>query len=830
MPAKGRRNFFGKTFYPLSYFIFPVPKFFQNFKIKKMKQLLGTMATICVCLFSNAQSVKVTLKGKIVDSETNTAITAATITTENATIIANDEGNFTLSKLKKGVYSLTISSIGYVTNTFSINAEKDNNLIFSLKRSTFFLQPLEVKSIRASDKAPFTKTNLSKEQLFKTNVAQDLPFMLNQTPSTVVNSDAGNGVGYTNMTIRGVDATRINVTLNGIPYNDAESQGTFWVNMPDFTSSLNSIQIQRGVGTSSNGTGAFGATVNLSTNEFNEKAFSEINNSFGSFNTWKHTVKAGTGLIDNHFTVDARLSKITSDGFVDRASSNLQSFALSAAYLNKKSSLRFNIFNGKEKTYQSWNGLPESLLTSNRTFNSVGTEKPGEPYNNETDNYQQNHYQLFFNHSFNQKLSLNTAAYYTTGAGYYEQYKADASFSSYNLPNVQIGNTTITSTDLVRQLWLKNKFYGQIFSIQYKNKQQQLTLGGGWSTYEGGHFGKVIWAKTGIEKDYEWYNTPAIKKDFNTYLKWETKLVKNVDLFTDLQYRFVRHEMNGFRDNKNLRIDRKFNFINPKIGVTYTVNDLQLYASYAIGNKEPNRNDFEAGTTNQPKSERLNNIELGFSRKNSKYQYGINFYHMQYKNQLVLTGQVNDVGAYTRVNIPNSYRMGIELQGSYVINKLINISGNLTVSRNKIKAFTEFIDRYNANFDFIGQQAINHRNKDIAFAPSVISGYTINILPFRQTEISLLGKYVGRQYLDNTENKARSLNSFYTQDLRIIQSLGSKKLKNCSVIFQLNNVFNEQYEPNGYTFSYIYDGALTTENYFYPMAGTNFMLAFNIKL
>ncbi len=789
------------------------------------------MAAIMVCLFSTAQSSKFTIKGRIIDSKSKQPVTAATINVENQILVASDDGYFTLSKLKKGTYTLNISSVGYITTTSTLSVSSNTEIEIVLEPSSLYLQPLEIKSIRASNKAPFTKTNIGKEQLFKTNVAQDLPFMLNQTPSVVVNSDAGNGVGYTNMTIRGVDATRINVTLNGIPYNDAESQGTFWVNMPDFTSSLNSIQIQRGVGTSSNGTGAFGATVNLSTNELNEKAYSEFNNSFGSFNTWKHTIKAGTGLINNHFTVDARLSKITSDGYVDRASSNLQSFAVSAAYLNKQSSLRLNIFNGKEKTYQSWNGLPENLLKTNRTFNSVGTEKPGEPYNNETDNYQQNHYQLFFNHAFNSIVSFNTAAFYTTGAGYYEQYKSNEDFDSYNLPNVQVGNTTITSTDLVRQLWLKNKFYGQIFSFQYKKKQQQqLTFGGGWSTYEGGHFGKIIWAKTGIQKDYEWYNTPAIKKDFNTYLKWETTIAKNIDLFTDLQYRFVEHKMNGFRDNQNLNIDRKFHFINPKIGITYSIENWQVYASYAIGNKEPNRNDFEAGVNNQPKSERLNNIEIGVNKKTNRYQLCVNFYHMQYNNQLILTGAINDVGAYTRANIPNSYRMGIELQGSYVLNKWLNVSANFTISKNKIKHFTEYVDMYDANFNFLGQQTIKHHNKDIAFSPNLISGFTVNILPFKQTEISLLGKYVDRQYLDNTENKARSLNSFYTQDIRLIQQLGNKKWKNCNVIFQVNNIFNKLYEPNGYTFTYVYDGSLTTENFYYPMAGTNFMLALNIRL
>lgn len=700
----------------------------------------------------------------------------------------------------------------------------------AVKDSFYVLSPVEVKAIRAGDKAPFTKTNISKKEIEKNNLGQDIPIILNQTPSVVINSDAGNGVGYTGIRIRGTDATRVNVTLNGIPYNDAESQGTFFVDLPDFTSSVNSIQVQRGVGTSSNGTGAFGATISLSTNEFNPKAYGELSNSYGSFNTWKNTVKAGTGLINDHFTVDARLSRVISDGYIDRASSNLQSFYLSGACTGNKSSLRFNIFSGKEKTYQAWNGVPEALLKTDRTYNSSGTDKPGEPYDNETDNYRQTHYQLFFNTQCNDNWNFNTAAFLTRGLGYYENYKGSEAFADYGLPDLVIGGTTIKETDLVRQKWLDNYFYGQIFSAQYKKDRNAITAGGGWTVYDGNHHGNVIWAQYGFDKDYKYYDVDAWKSDFSVYVKWQYELSKYWSLFTDLQYRHVQHKMDGFDDNPGLFINRKFDFINPKAGITYAKNGWQTYFSYALANKEPNRDDFEASLTNQPKKETLYDFEAGIEKRTSNYHAGVTLYYMLYKDQLVLTGMINDVGAYTRINVPNSYRAGIELQGGYVFTKWMNAVANLTLSRNKIKTFTEFLDEYNAAFDWTGQQAISHKNTDIALSPAVIGGATVNFLPAKNIEFSLLSKYAGKQYLDNTQNESRKLNAFYTQDARIIFTFDNRLLKEWKIIGQVNNIFNKKYEPNGYTYCYVYDSSIVADNYYFPMAGTNFMIGLNIKL
>ncbi len=789
-----------------------------------MKKFLGTTMLALVTLFAFTQPSKSLVQGTVTESNSKTPVAGATVSLGNRQTLTDDKGYFSFVKTSPGKYVLSVSSLGFTEHTQLVNTSAaGTQLIIQLTASSLFLQPLEVRAVRASEKAPFAKTNLSKEEIAKNNLGQDIPFLLNQTPSVVVNSDAGNGVGYTAIRIRGSDATRINVTLNGIPYNDAESLGTYFVDLPDFASSVNSIQIQRGVGTSSNGAGAFGATINLATNEYNEKAYGELNNSFGSFNTWKNTLKAGTGLIDGHFTVDARLSRISSNGFIDRARSDLQSFYFSTAYINKKSSLRLNIFSGKEKTYQAWYGVAESLLVTKRTDNPAGTEKAGTPYDNQTDNYTQTHYQLFFNHSINQKLSFTTAAFLSRGKGYYEEYKADQSFAKYGLPNVGAS----TKSDLVRDRWLDNYYYGQTASLQYKDLADELTFGAGWTKYDGKHYGTIPWIKTGsVPAGYRYYDYPAVKKDANLYVKWQHRLNANWTSFADLQYRHVSHTMTGFEGTPTLNVERRFDFVNPKAGITYSKNGWQAYFSYALGQKEPNRDDFQASLDKQPKAETMHDIELGFEKKNSNYHFGANIYYMYYFNQLVLTGQINDVGSYTRINIPHSYRLGIELQGGAVLDKCINVTGNLTISRNKVSSFMEYID----NYDTGNQDAVIRKNTNISFSPAVIAGATINILPVQNVEFSLLSKYVGKQYMDNSQLDSRSLNAYFVQDIRAALTIKKLVFSEWHIIGQINNVFNKKYEPNGYTYSYVSGGIPYTDNAYYPMAGTNYMLGVNIKL
>ena len=686
------------------------------------------------------------------------------------------------------------------------------------------LPPLEVKSIRVSEQAPFAKTNISKAQIALNNVGQDLPFLLENTPSVVVHADAGIGVGYTGIRIRGTDATRINFTLNGIPYNDPESMGTFFVNIPDFSSSVNSIQIQRGVGTSTNGAGAFGASVNLMTNDYNPKAYLSLQNSAGSFNSFKNNLVFGSGLINNRFTIDGRMSSITSDGFIDRATSNLKSFFLSTTYWGDQSSLRLNIFSGKEKTYQAWYGVPQELLATNRTFNPAGTEKADAPYDNQTDNYTQTHYQLFYNKNMMGNWKWNTAFYLTTGKGYYEEYKAGVDFSDYN---IDITNKTNVPADLVRRRWLDNQFYGQIAAISYVDSLNDLTIGGGWSVYDGLHFGTLPYlANTLAPTNYRYYDNDALKKEMNTYVKWERRLTKQFKSFIDLQYRFVNHQMNGFTKNTDLEIERKFNFFNPKMGLTYQARNVFYYTSVAVANKEPNRDDFEASVNEQPKREQLIDWETGLEFKKPKYVLNANIYYMDYKDQLVLTGKINDVGAYTRTNVPKSYRAGVELQLKYALSKKYSTTYSVTFSQNKIKEFTEYIDDY----DQYTQVAIQHKNTNIALSPSLTTNRTFNWKPNDKLSFFWTTKYISKQFLDNTQNESRILDSYLLNDINAHWTILNKAKYTMLLQLYANNILDVQYAPNGYTYSYIYDRTTTTSNNYYPMAGRNFWVSLKIDL
>ena len=684
------------------------------------------------------------------------------------------------------------------------------------------LPPLEIRSLRVNESSPFAKTNLSKAAIGLVNVGQDLPFIIQNTPSVVVSSDAGNGVGYTGIRIRGTDATRINVTLNGIPYNDAESMGTYFVDLPDFGSSLNSIQIQRGVGTSSNGAGSFGATLNLATNDYKPSSYLSFQNSMGSFHTLRNTLMAGTGLLKNHFTIDGRLSKINSDGYIDRAKSKLSSYYLSSTYWAKKSSLRLNIFSGKEKTYQAWYGVPSELLSTQRTYNPAGMEKLDNPYDNQTDNYVQTHYQLFYNYQVNTYLKWNTALFLTRGKGYYEEYKASVDPQDY-------GVTTLPKKliDLVRRRWLDNHFYGQIASLSYEKDKNLFILGGGWSQYNGLHYGSLPYlVAPSTSNDYKYYNNKGTKFDVNSYVKWQNKITTQLISFIDIQYRFVAPTMNGFDANPTLKIDRNFNFFNPKMGITYSTLSTNYYTSIAIAHKEPNRDDFEAGKTLQPKSEKLIDLETGFNSKFKNFEWGANFYYMHYKDQLVLTGKINDVGSYNRTNVPLSYRMGIELEEKLNLGKNIISSGNITWSKNKINKFTEYFDDY----DNGGQKSVQHSNTAIALSPNLIAAHNLTWVSKSQFQIALVNKYVSKQYLDNTQNESRILNAYFLTDLNIAYPFMNKLKWSAQVQFYLNNIFDTLYEPNGYTYSYFYGGAVTTSNNFYPMAGRNYWLSLKINL
>lgn len=810
-----------------------------------------TYLTACLLLvgISLPALAQNTYSGQIKDSESGTPLPGATVragvyrgTTTNAS------GQFVLTNIPDNVIQLEISYVGYetvklATKTFS------NGSTIQLTRSVFVADEVIVNATRVNDRTGMAYSNIGAEAIAKQNLGQDLPVLLNFTPSLVSTSDAGAGVGYTGIRIRGTDATRINVTINGIPYNDAESQGVFWVNMPDIASSVSSIQIQRGVGTSTNGAGAFGATVNVSTNEFHREPYAVVSNSFGSFNTRKHTVKAGTGLLNNKFTVDARLSQVASDGFVDRAQSDLRSYYLSGGYFGKKSFIRFNTFSGKEVTYQSWNGSPESRVKGDREgmlayidrnglnerdaqnlLNSDSRTYNFYTYDNETDNYKQDHYQLVSSHTLSQNVTLNVNGFLVRGKGYYEQYRDNDRLSNYKLPNVEIGNQIISRTDLIRRRWLDNYFYGTTFSLDYNSfKKLTANVGGGWNTYDGDHFGEVIWARNASTSSirHRYYENNGLKKDVNLYAKAYYQFTEKLNAFADVQVRGVSYIIKG-DDNQRRQndFDETYTFFNPKVGLNYQVSENSAaYASYSIGNREPNRDDFTESITNiRPEAETLRDLEAGYRVQSGKVAFSANYYFMDYKNQLVLTGQVNDVGNSIRVNVPNSYRTGLELEGAVALSKQWKWNANATFSQNKIANFTEYV----VDYDNGGYEEINHGKTDISFSPNLIVGSQLTYVPAKNVEMSLLTKYVGDQYLDNTSNASRKIDAYLTNDLRFIWNLTPSWAKQVSVKVLVNNILSETYSSNGYTFGYIAGGRVQ-ENFYYPQAGRNFMVGLDLK-
>lgn len=775
---------------------------------------------------ANAQN---TLSGKIVDADHGQAVNGATVVLEGKNrfgTYSRTDGTFSIQNIKEGDYRLKVSYLGYKNYEKDIMIDHDIAIAdIVLKNTGLFVKPIEILSTRAGRDAPFSQTTVSKEQLSKINLAEDLPLLLKHQPGIITTSDAGAGVGYTNIWIRGSDITRINVTFNGIPVNDAESAGTFFVDIPDIASSTQSIQIQRGVGTSTNGAGAFGATINLSTNEFHAAPYGETLNTYGSFNTWKHEIKAGSGLLHNHFTIDARLSSVTSDGYIDRASSDLKSFYFSTAYLNKKTAVRFNIFSGKEKTYQAWNGVPEDSLKTHRTYNGLGLMDDGKYYSNQTDNYIQTYYQLFLNQEINDHWNFNVAAFLTRGKGYYEEYKNGEAYSDYGLDDPIIGRDTITSTNLIRDRWLDNYFYGTVFSLNHTGNGLNWNLGGGWNRYDAKHYGNIIWAQYAVDKDYQYYYNTAYKNDFNIYWKGDKAITSRLHGFLDLQYRHIRYNINGFKDNPGLKPHNSYDFFNPKAGINYALNNRdRIYVSYAIANKEPNRDDFEANQKEAPKPEHLGDLEAGYDRDGGFYHLHGNIYYMRYKNQLVLTGKINDVGAYTRTNIAQSYRAGTEITGDVTFARIWTFSANVAFSKNKIKDFTEYID----NWDNGKQTIRHHKESDISFSPDVVSSGSLTVAPVNNLSLSLSGKYVSRLYLNNSSEKSSSLNPYFVNDLQIHYSWKPQWISSIDFHLMVNNLFNVKYLTNGYTYSYYSSGERHTDNTYFPQAGTNFLFGINL--
>lgn len=713
------------------------------------------------------------------------------------------------------------------------------------------MEGVVVNGLRATD-AP-NNTLVSKSTLNSKNFGQDIPTLLEFTPSVVTTSDAGAGIGYSGLRIRGVDASRINVTINGVPVNDPESHDVYWVNMPDLVGSVENIQIQRGVGSSTNGAAAFGASVNIKTNTLKAAPYARTDLAGGSFGTLKGTLQAGTGLLNKCFALDARLSEIRSDGYLDRATSNLRSMGLTATYLTDKSVWKAVVLTGQERTYQAWYGTPESryrgdtlgmiayaernglnaeetsnLLTSGRTYNYY-------TYEGQVDNYNQDNYQLHFIHQFSSKLHINAAAHYTYGRGYFEEFRNQDDLSDYGLAPVVLGMDTVAQSDLIRRRWLANHFIGVVYGLNYQhNERLKFTLGGAANRYAGAHFGELIWAQFASNSQIydRFYDNDALKSEVSSYLK--TNYQKNgLDLTLDLQYRGIAYQFLGVDQVSGVLTDVtqnvNFHFFNPKVSIAKNLGAHNLFGSFGIANREPVRRDFRESTpANRPLAERLFDTELAYRYAHNRISAQANLFLMYYQNQLVLTGQINDVGGYTRTNVDRSYRAGIELEGVFQISSKMRLQAATTFSQNKVLDFVEFVDVYLDDAPYYTQIQIEHGSTDLAFSPNFIQSLALQYAPLDRLQLTLQSKYVSRQYLDNTSNINRSLDPFTFTNLSFSYKLKQNFAKELELGFLVNNLFNALYANNGYTFSYQYGGQTTTENFYYPQAGRHFLLKMNI--
>lgn len=797
------------------------------------------------------------LFGTVIDQSGN-PIPGTNVTVEggNYGTYTDRNGSFQINNIPSQLLVLIFEAPGlFVTKKEIKPSDFNSSIQITLYTNTKNLEEVQVLSTRSFEQTTSATTINRTDLIEKNNFGQDIPTLLEASPSVVTTSDAGTGIGYSGIRIRGVDASRINVTINGIPVNDPESHDVYWVNMPDLASSIESMQVQRGVGSSTNGAAAFGASLNIKSQDISSAAFGVLDNTYGSFNTLKTTIKAGTGLINNKFSLETRLSRITSVGFIDRATSDLRSYYLAASFVGKKSVLKAITFSGKEITYQSWYGTPESRVNGNVTEMNAYADRNGlsdeeranllnsgrtynfYTYENEVDNYQQDNYQLHFTHSFKPNLIMNVAGHYTYGRGYYEQYRKDDDLSDYGYSPVLIGGDSIISSDLIRRRWLDNDFIGGIYSLQYNVSKLKLLFGGAANTYIGRHFGEVIWARFAADGEIRdrYYDNEAQKTEFSNYLKASYRF-DQLSFSADLQFRHVNYSFLGIDDVSGQLLDLKqnvqFNFFNPKVGVNYSINSRQfISATFGIANREPVRKDFRESTAeNRPKAENMRDLEIGYAYNYKKLAINTNIYWMNYTNQLILTGQINDVGGYTRTNALESYRVGIELAGRYKIIPSLALSGAFTLSQNKIKQFNEYLDEYLDDEPYYTQQLIDHENTNLAFSPTIVTNAGLTFKPLKNLSIDWITKYVGRQYLDNTSNDNRSINPFSFSNLTLSYKIENKFFEEITFGLLVNNIFNALYSNNGYTYSYLYDGQTTTENFYYPQAGRNLMFRILMKI
>ena len=798
------------------------------------------MRTILLLFITFTSIAQNNFVGRVTDSSGEPIVGANILIEESNLITYTDEkGKFYLNSNSTNI-DIQVSHVGYLTKEIEFsNPNQEINIV--LDDGIILKDEIKVISTRAKYNSPFAFTNISKSFIEKNNSGKDIPFLINSTPSTYSTSDAGNGIGYTGVRIRGSDATRINVTINGIPYNDSESHGVFWVNVSDLASSANSIQVQRGVGSSTNGGGAFGGTVSIKTGKASEDFKLKFSSSAGSYKSFKNTLELNSGLIKNKINMNLRLSKINSDGYVDRATSDLKSYYASASYYSDKTSIDLINFSGKERTYQSWWGTPEgrinndieemnnvianngysdeqadNLLNSGRTFNYY-------TYDNQTDNYQQDHYQMHFNHDISNTANLHLALHYTYGRGYYEEFRKDDNLSNYYdfLEN--------KSLDLVRRRWLSNHFYGLTYSFSKKFDKSEINIGGALNEYDADHFGEIIQPQLMVSEPY--YFSKSFKKDGNIFIKYNLNITKSAELFTDIQLRGYSHKMKGNDNDKSIiDVDKNNLFFNPKVGLTKSLNDkVILYGSVAVANREPIRSDY-IDSKIEPKHESLVNIELGKGFNYNIGSFNTNLYLMEYNNQLITTGEVNDVGAYIRENVKKSRRFGVELTN--VLNtKNFYVNSSLSLSRNLVYNFNETLYDYGADFSQYNIIENKYGVTDLAFSPGVLLNNHFEWKANKFLSFILNSKYVGKQYLDNTSNEKRVLKDFLINDFKIQTNLTNNVFNNLFFKIEINNIFNVKYSSNGYTFGY-YGGMdyEVRENYFYPQATRNIMFSISIEI
>ncbi|HOA08697.1 MAG TPA: TonB-dependent receptor [Tenuifilaceae bacterium] len=806
--------------------------------------LLLLMQLAAAWAFGNPTDFSGSLKvsGRVTDSEGNPLV-GATVALEGTLLgtSTNPDGSFVLNRLRPGTYVLIASFVGFETARLNLVLQENVVINITLKESTLMFDEVVVSATRASGRMPIAQTTISKEQIDGNNTGFDVPYLLELQPSVVATSEGGTGIGNTAIRIRGTDMSRINVTVNSVPLNDAESQGVFWVDLPDFTASVDNLQVQRGVGTSTNGAGAFGATINFQTVSLSQTPFTSFDIFAGSYNTWKLSARFGTGLVKEKFSFEGRYSQLGSDGYIDRAGSDHRSMFMTAAWHGAKSLIRVNIIHGEEHTGITWEGTPDYMLQINRRYNPAGeyTDEFGNTryYKDQKDNYWQTHYQLISTFSLGSNLTLNATVHLTDGKGYYEEFKEDRKFSKYALPNLVLGIDTIRTSDIIQRKWMENQFYGAVASVNYRKKSLEVAVGGGWNRYDGDHFGRILWSayNYGLPKDYEWYRNNGLKTDWNIFAKSVWQPGKMLSLFADIQLRGIQYDLKG-PDSDLLPVDQEhsWHFVNPKIGTTFRFSPAsELYVSFGVANREPSRSDLKdalkGATGFAPKPERLYDWELGYGLRHQDFAINTNIYYMKYRDQLVLTGELTDVGYALMDNVPDSYRAGVEILLGLKPFQWLNVEANTTFSRNIIEHYTNYVNLTDNPTDWNETgltEAEYLGNTTISYSPSVVGSAKITVTPVKALYFSWIGKYVGKQYIDNTESSSRSLDAYFVNNIVGEYKFSPKMAKSISLQVVVNNLFNLKYEANAWVYRTKFqsgDPEYVSIGY-YPQATRNFML------